>query len=148
MSQNVNFTQNMNTLFSGLQDFVKTESVMGKPLVVEDKTLVPIVSVGLGYGSAASNAKNAQSNSNSSNTDPNVGLGARVTTNAVVVIDKDSVSMLPVNGKGNMGQLIDKIPEMVTNMAPNAQQQNMAQNQQQQQNQQQNQSTTSPKPGK
>ncbi|RXI40311.1 sporulation protein [Clostridium tetani] len=147
MSQNVNFSQNMDTIFSGLKDFVKTESVIGTPLVVEDKTLVPVVSVALGYGSATGNAKNAQPNPNSSNNDPNVGLGARVTTNAVVVIDKGSVSMLPVNGKGNMGQLIDKIPEMVTNMNPNAQQQNMAQNQQQQ-NQQQNQPAASPKPGK
>lgn len=146
MSQNINFSQNMDTIFSGLQDFVKTESVMGTPLVVEDKTLVPVISVALGYGSATSNAKNAQPNSNSSNNDPNVGLGARVTTNAIVVIDKGSVSMLPVNGKGNMGQLIDKIPEMVTNMNPNAQQQNMTQNQQQPQ--QQNQSAASPKPGK
>lgn len=145
MSQNINFSQNMDTIFSGLQDFVKTESVMGTPVVVEDKTLVPIVSVALGYGSATGSAKNTQPNSNSSNDDPNVGLGARITTNAVVVIDKGSVSMLPVNGKGNMGQLIDKIPEMVTNMAPNAQQGNANQNQNQPP---QNQPPAAPKPNK
>lgn len=145
MSQNINFSQNMDTIFSGLQDFVKTESVMGTPVVVEDKTLVPIVSVALGYGSATASAKKTQANSNSSNDDPNVGLGARITTNAVVVIDKGSVSMLPINGKGNMGQLIDKIPEMVTNMAPNSQQGNGNQNQNQPP---QNQPPSAPKPNK
>ncbi|MCY6371220.1 GerW family sporulation protein [Clostridium ganghwense] len=130
--------QNVDALFTGLQNFVKTESVMGTPVNVADKTLVPVVSVTIGYGSGSNNKAPVPANGG-----PGVGLGARIATNAVVVINKDSVSMLPVNEKGNvnnlpndnntMSTLVDKIPEMINNFKQGAQPQNMAQNQQQNQ---------------
>ncbi|OFI05841.1 sporulation protein YtfJ [Clostridium acetireducens DSM 10703] len=137
MNGNVSFSQDMDALFSELKDFVKTESIMGTPLPVGDNTLIPVVSVTLGYGSG-NNAKNANANAA-----PGVGIGAKVCTNAVVVVNKDNVSMLPVNGKGNMDQVMNNIPQMISNLKQSASQQNMPQGQQNQpqqnnQNQQQN----------
>lgn len=137
--------QNISTLFTDLQNFVKTESVMGTPVNVADKTLVPVVSVTIGYGGGTNKKNPAPSKGGT------VGLGARIATNAVVVINKDSVSMLPVDEKGNannaannndtMNNLVNKIPEMINNFKQGGQSQNMAQNQQgnQQQNMAQNQ---------
>ncbi|WP_343216187.1 GerW family sporulation protein [Clostridium mobile] len=147
---NTSFNENMDILFTEVQDFAKQNSVMGAPLTVENKTLVPIVSVTLGYGSGTNSMK---SGSNESKT-PGVGLGAKISTDAVVVIDKDNVSMLPVTQKANANQLMDKIPQVISSMMPNAQQ-NMQQgaqqgqqpNQQaQQQNQQQAQQQNQAKP--
>lgn len=139
MNENANFTQNMDTLFSDLQNFVKTDSVIGSPVTVGDKTLVPVMSVALGYGSTGMAKRQQSDNTNASN---GVGLGAKISTSAVVVIDKDSVSMLPVNGKNNMGQLMDKLPQALTSLGQNMMSQGA--NQGQQQNQMQNQQNQQP----
>lgn len=133
-------TQTIDTLFTDLQNFVKTESVMGSPVPIGDRTLVPIISVTMGYGSGTNKQDPAAPNGGTG-----VGLGAKISTNAVVVIDKDSVSMLPVDAKGNvnnqpndnnaMNNIVNKIPEMITNFKQGSQPQNMAQNQQQNQSQ-------------
>ncbi|MCY6483841.1 spore germination protein GerW family protein [Clostridium aestuarii] len=137
--------QNVDTLFTDLQNLMKTESFMGAPVNVADKTLVPVISVTVGYGSGTSKKPPVTTNEGTG-----LGLGAKIKTNAVVVINKDSVSMLPVNAKGNvnnlpndnniMTTLVDKVPEMINNFKQGAQPQNMGQNQQQNQaqNQQQN----------
>lgn len=143
MTDNTMFGQNIDTVFTDLHNFAKSDSILGTPLPVGDKTLVPIMSVTLGYGSAEM-PKKAQSNSNSngnsisSNNNNNGlgGLGAKISADAVVVVEKDSVTMLNVGQKNNMNQLMDKIPEALTNISQNLTQKGKeAQNQQQGQQQ-------------
>lgn len=138
MDTNTHVNQNLDSLFTEVQEFAKQNSVMGTPMTVENKTLVPIVSVTIGYGSGTSSMKAGST----STTTPGLGLGARISTDAVVVIDKENVSMLPVSQKSNGNQLMDKLPQMLSSIMPGAQQQQgqAAQGQQaQQQNQQQSQ---------
>lgn len=117
MHDNTTFSQNIDTVFSDLQNFAKTDAVLGTPLFVGDKTLVPVMSVTLGYGSTP--GKDAQNNQGTTTTMPTgLGLGARVNTSAVVVIDKDTISMLPTNEKSNMGQLMNNIPQSLMNSIP------------------------------
>ena len=143
MTDNTSFSQNIQGVFNDLHNFVKTDSVLGVPVVVGDKTLIPVISVTLGYGSAGM-PKKAQ-NDNTSNASGGMGLGARVSTSAVVVIEKNSTTMLTVGEKGNMAQMIDKIPQAISSIGQNmqGQQQGGMQNQQQsgQQNQQQGSTT-------
>lgn len=106
-----NFSQNIDTIFNDIQNYVKNESMMGNPVVVEDKTLVPLVTVTLGYGSGMAIGGSAKSQS--SETSP-VGIGARISTSGVVVINKDNVSMLPANEKGSMTNIVDKLPQMIS----------------------------------
>lgn len=109
-------------LFSDLKNFSKTESVLGDPLAIGDKTLIPVVSVTVGYGSAPSMSKNQQGNNSNG-----VGLGARFATNAVIVVEKDSVSMLSVNEKNNSNQLMSKLPQTLMDMGQNVMQQGQQQ---------------------
>jgi uncharacterized spore protein YtfJ len=136
MNEHTDFTQNIDTLFSDLQNFAKTESVLGNPLIVGDKTLVPVMSVTLGYGSAGMGTKIDQPETkNASN---GIGLGAKISTSAVVIVEKTGVSMLPVSEKSNMGQLMDKIPQAIASMTQGSTQQGASQGQGQQQNPLQN----------
>lgn len=139
MSDTTNFSQNLGTLFSDLHNFVDTDSVLGKPLSVGDKTLVPVMSVTLGYGNTGMSTK--MQAVNSTNASNGVGLGARVSTSSVIVIDKDNVSMLPVNEKSTMGQMMDKIPQALSTLGQNMMQPGMNQSQGQGQ-QQSSQSST------
>jgi uncharacterized spore protein YtfJ len=144
MDQNPNINQNVDALFSNLEGFTQNEGLIGKPVIQGDKTFLPIVSVTLGYGSGNSASKPQQGNSASSQglgsmgiatnmAGGALGLGAKLCTDAVIVIDKDNVSIMPVNATANASQFMDKIPQILSNMTSNKQQS-------QQQGQQQNQS--------
>ena len=123
--ESTNLSQNVDTLFSNLEKFTQNEGLIGKPITHENKTFIPVVSVTMGYGTGNSASK-AQSTSVIGSGKMNggaLGLGAKLCTDAVIVIDKDNVSMLPINSTGsNTSQLIDKIPQMVSGMGQNQQQ--------------------------
>ena len=150
MDTNQNLTQNVDTLFSNLENFTQNEGLIGKAVTHGDKTLIPVVSVTLGYGSGNSAGKNQAGNTSttmgtgSSNmTGGALGLGAKLTTDAVIVIDSsnnNNVSVLPLSSAGATSQIMDKIPQILSGMGQNnqqGQQQNQSQNQSQnQQNQQ------------
>ncbi len=142
MEENLNLSQNIDTLFSNIENFTQNEGIMGKPLTHEDKTFIPVVSVSVGCGGGNTASKNQQGNTSAGQgmgsgagnmSGGALGLGARVSTDAIIVIDKGNVSMMTLNAAGNASQLIDKIPEMLKGMNPNQQNQ---QNQQGQHNQQ------------
>lgn len=142
MEENLNLSQNIDTLFSNIENFTQNEGIMGKPLTHEDKTFIPVVSVSVGCGGGNTASKNQQGNTSASQgmgsgagnmSGGALGLGARVSTDAIIVIDKGNVSMMTLNATGNASQLIDKIPEMLKGINSNQQNQ---QNQQGQQNQQ------------
>lgn len=131
MDQNTPLTQNVDTLFSNLESFTQKEGVIGKPVTHGDKTFIPVVSVTLGYGSGNTASKNQQGNtaSNQANTmgagnmaGGALGLGAKLSTDAVILIDKDNVSLLPLSAAGNTSQLMDKIPQILSGMNQNKQQ--------------------------
>lgn len=139
--QGLSFTQNIDALFANLEEFTKKEAIMGQPVTYGERTLVPVISVTIGYGSGNSAGKNQQNNMSANQGSSTsgmgaLGIGAKVSTDAVVVIDNNGVSMLPVGEKSNFGQLMDKIPQVINTFSQNKQQ-NQQQNQQNQQQGQQ-----------
>lgn len=152
-NQSTNFTQNLDSLFSNLEDFTRKESVLGSPVTYGDKTLIPIVSVTLGYGSGNSATK-AQGSTGAVQTTMGttpganantgmgaLGLGAKITTEAVILINKDNVSVLPISEKADKGvlnQMLDKIPQMLMGQQQGQGQGQQAQGQQQGAQEQQN----------
>ncbi|MDP4094648.1 MAG: spore germination protein GerW family protein [Bacillota bacterium] len=146
MEQDTNLTQNVNTLFSNLENFTQNEGLLGKPITQGDKTFIPIVSVTLGYGGGNTASKNQQGNNNTgmgigagmgNMAGGALGLGAKLSTDAVIIIDKDNVSLMPLSAAGNATQLVDKIPQIIAGLNTNKQQsqQNQNQGQENQQNQ-------------
>lgn len=138
MNENTSFSNNVDTLFSDLQTLTKTDTVMGTPITVEDKTLIPLMSVTLGYGSTGMGTKAQMGGSMSSETGGH-GLGAKVSASGVIIIekDKDSIQYLSTSENGAMSQMMSKIPQALSNIGQNmmgvgsqGQQQGNTQNQQ------------------
>jgi len=145
MDQTTNTTlnQSVDMLFTNLENFTQNEGVIGKPVIHENKTFLPVVSVTLGYGGGNS-ANKTQPGDNNSTTQTignmaakmsggALGFGAKLNTEAIIVIDKDkdSVSMLSLNATAT-SQLSEKIPQMLMNLGQSKQ--GSQQNQQNQQN--------------
>ncbi|NLC85109.1 MAG: sporulation protein [Ruminococcaceae bacterium] len=113
-SQNM-VKENIDILFEKLEKFLKTETVVGQPIVIGDTTLLPIISISFGAATGAG--------SGSSNGDAKVGSGsgsgsglgsaAKVSPAAIVVIRKDEVSLLPIKDKVGLSNLIEKVPDLM-----------------------------------
>ncbi|MPM22092.1 hypothetical protein SDC9_68542 [bioreactor metagenome] len=132
--EQLNLTQNVDSLFRGLEEFTQKEGIIGKPVVQGDKTFLPIVSISIGYGGGNAGSKNQTTSAGMSTGSGALGLGAKVSTEAVILIDNQSVSMLPVNSSA--GNLMDKIPQIVSSFTQGkGQDQSQGQGQGQNQNQ-------------
>lgn len=123
-----NLAENVDTLFHSLENFTQKEGLIGKAVSQGEKTFMPIVSVTVGYGGGnASMGKNATQPSgfgsaSASNGTGALGLGAKLNTEAVIVIDNQNVSMLPMSGAGT-GQIIDKLPQILSGITQKGQNQ-------------------------
>jgi uncharacterized spore protein YtfJ len=142
MDINNTMEQNVSTLFSNIETFAQQEGTLGRPISIEDKTLIPVISVSIGYGGGNSSGKLTQGSTSTSQGSANtgmdaLGLGARISTDAVLIVDQGNISAISINpAAGAVGQLMNKIPQMM-GMGQNSQQQ--GQQGQQQQGQQQGQ---------
>lgn len=115
-------TQNVDTLFTNMENFAQREGLIGKAVTSGDKTFLPVISVTLGYGGGDTQSKSAQPNPNNSGNMMGgaLGLGARLSTDAVIIIDKGTASLIPVSAAGgfsqNVTQMLDKVPQIISNM--------------------------------
>jgi uncharacterized spore protein YtfJ len=119
MQDNTSFTQNVDTLFSDLQNLTKTDTVLGTPITVENKTIVPLMSVTLGYGSTGMGARKQIGGSLNTSSDGH-GLGAKISTSGVLVIDKENVQLLSTNESSAVNQMMSKIPQALASMGQGA----------------------------
>ena len=108
-----NFNQNIESIFSSLEKFIKTKTVVGEPIVVGDVTLIPIISVMFGCGAGGGNGTD---NKGMNGTGNGGGGGAKISPNGIVVIKNGEVSMLPVKSKNSLESLVAMVPEIVTKL--------------------------------
>lgn len=141
--EQLNLTENVDTLFRSLENFTQKEGIIGKPVTQGNKTFLPVVSITMGYGSGNANMKGQTGASGTAGTTGSstgtgaLGLGAKLCTDAVIVIDGQNVSVLPMNAAGAATNLVDKIPQIISGVKGQGQQgQGQNQNQSQSQNQQ------------
>ncbi|NMM63357.1 sporulation protein [Clostridium sp. P21] len=111
MSNGSSIPENLEVLFNKLQNFLKTETVVGEPIVVGETTLVPIISVSFGCGTGSGGGTDDKGANGSGG---GLGFGAKVTPNAMLVIKNDSVTMLPVNNKSNVENLLQMVPGIMS----------------------------------
>ena len=103
--ENNTMKESFDSLFTNLEKFIKTETVVG------EVTLVPIISVMFGCGTGGGTGSD---NKGMTGNGSGGGGGARISPNAILVIKKDEVTMLPVKGKNNLDNLINMVPDIVS----------------------------------
>lgn len=96
----------LDSMYGKLDNFLKTETVVGEPIVVGEVKLIPIITasfgLGGGFGEEAKNGGGAGG-----------GLGCKITPDAILVVKDDNVEMLPIKSKNSLEKLFDKVPEIV-----------------------------------
>jgi uncharacterized spore protein YtfJ len=111
--------QNIDTLFSNIESFTQNDGTLGRPVTQGDKTLIPIISVTIGYGGGNTSGRMSTSTTSQTQGSSNagmdaLGLGARISTDALAVVDGENITVIPVNSTGSsMNQLINQLPQMM-----------------------------------
>ncbi|MGI6584571.1 MAG: sporulation protein [Gracilibacteraceae bacterium] len=102
--------ESLETLFSHLEKFLKTETVIGEPIAVGETTLIPIITVAFGCGGGGGGGKDEKG---SDGIATGVGVGAKISPDAVIVIRENAVTMLPVKDRSSIEKLIAMVPDIV-----------------------------------
>ena len=131
-----NLTENVDSLFHSLENFTQREGIIGKAVTQGDKTFLPVVSITVGYGGGNASMKGQAGVGMGSNANTGtgaLGLGAKLCTDGIIVVDNQDVSLLPMNSAAAVS-LVDKIPQIISGMTQQKQANQQAQGQNQGQN--------------
>jgi uncharacterized spore protein YtfJ len=110
---------NLETLFSKMENFITSKTVIGDAITVGNAVILPLVEVtfGVGAGGAfddrAKGEKEAKSDGKKEatlNGGSGGGLGARLSPSAVVVIINDSVQLINLKNQDSVSKLLDMAP--------------------------------------
>jgi uncharacterized spore protein YtfJ len=108
-----NLNANLETLFSKMENFISTKTVVGEPLNIGDMIIVPLVDVafGVGAGSTDSSADKDKKESGAG------GLGAKISPSAVIVIGKDgNIQLVNIKNQSAVNKLIDMVPGITSKL--------------------------------
>ncbi len=90
-----------------LREISKSETIIGQPITVGDRTVIPIVKISVGFGAGGGQGEDQKKGSGYGG---GGGGGAKIEPAAFIIMDKKGVSLLPAV-KGKWGDIIDAIPD-------------------------------------
>lgn len=99
----------LEVMFSRLDKFLKTETVIGEPIVIDDIKLIPIVTASFGLGGGFGGENEDKTNSEGGGG----GLGCRISPDAVLVINKGQVELVKLEGRRSLDKLFEMMPELL-----------------------------------
>jgi uncharacterized spore protein YtfJ len=108
MSTNLN--SNLEVLFSKMENFVTSKTIVGEPIVLEDIVIIPLVDICLGVGASASDTSNLHRESGVG------GLGAKITPSSIVIIQNGIVKLINAKTQDGLSKLIDLVPDALSKL--------------------------------
>ena len=106
--------ENLQGLFSKLEEYVSTKTVVGEPVHIGDVILIPLVDVSFGMGTALV-ADTEENESKKGGRDGGGGaLGAKMTPSAVVVISGGTVQLVNIKNQESVNKVLDMIPGILS----------------------------------
>ena len=102
-----NTSESLKVLFSKMDEFVSTKTVVGEPIIVGDTIIIPLVDVSFGMATGVTESKEEPLKGKDGGAG---GMGAKMTPSAVVVINNGNVQLINLKNQEGSGKLIDMIP--------------------------------------
>lgn len=91
---------------SELKEMARSESIVGDPITIGDKTVIPIVKINVGFGAGGGQGEDDKKRAGFGG---GGGGGASIEPAAFIIIDKEGIKLLPAK-KGSWEGLVDTIP--------------------------------------
>ena len=113
MAEN-NFSNTVESLFSGMDSFITTKTVVGDAVRFDDGTIVlPLVDVSFGVAAGAfANESGAETKNNGGG-----GMGAKIQPSAVLVIKDGTSKLVNVKNQDGITKILDMVPGFVDKFA-------------------------------
>ena len=89
-----------------LREISKSETIIGEPISVGNRTVIPVVTISVGFGAGGGQGEDKKAMAGFGG---GGGGGAKIEPTAFIILDEDGVSLLPM-AKGKWDQVIDAIP--------------------------------------
>ena len=91
-----------------LREIAKSESVIGQPVTLGDRTVIPVMKLSFGFGAGGGQGTDEKHGSGFGG---GGGGGAKIEPAAFIVMEKDSVRLL-LTQRGKWESLVDAIPDL------------------------------------
>jgi uncharacterized spore protein YtfJ len=106
------------TVLSRLETLAKTKTVVGDPMEIKGKTLIPLIELSLGIGGGGGEGtgegeKMKEGKGHGEGIGGGVGGGLTITPVAVLCVDQNDVSAYAVEKKGFASRIADMMPQML-----------------------------------
>ena len=101
---------NLQMMFSKMESFISTKTVVGEPVQFGEVIIVPLVDVAFGVGAGL----NESSHDKKARDAGGGAMGAKMTPAAVVVIMNGTVQMVNVKNQESVNKFIDMIPGILS----------------------------------
>ena len=111
----MDLNEKIQSIFDKLENFLRTETVVGNPITIGEVTLIPIIEITFGFGSGASSSKDSKGMDGSGG---GVGAGAKITPNAMMVIKGEEVSVSPLKNRDSLEKVLEMVPDILSRFTP------------------------------
>lgn len=108
--------EDIESIVSHLENMVQAKTVIGDPIESNGKTIIPLISVRLGFGAGGGEGTEPQHGAGKG---AGGGAGLSVSPAALLVIDQSGAQVYSLDQKGGGGisKLVELIPEVVSKMS-------------------------------
>lgn len=103
----------MDSMYAKLDNFLKTETVVGETIVVDSVKLIPIITASFGLGGGFGEEEKNSSGAGGG------GVGCKISPDAILVIKGDNVEMMPIKSNTSLDKLIEKVPNIISKIQDN-----------------------------
>lgn len=95
----------LKSMYDKLDNFLKTETVIGETIEIGEVKLIPIITASFGLGGGIGEENDEAGGGG--------GLGCKISPDAILVIRGSEVEMMPVKNKSSLDKLIEKVPSLI-----------------------------------
>lgn len=99
--------ESLEVLFSKMDEFVSTKTVVGEPIAMGDVTIIPLVDVSFGMATGVGSTKDEDPKGKNAGAG---GMGAKMSPSAVIVVSNGTAQLVNVKSQDSVNKLVDLIP--------------------------------------
>lgn len=105
--------ESIESIVSHLENMVQAKTVVGEPIISNGKTIIPLISVRVGFGAGGGEGDAPQQGAGKGE---GGGAGLSVSPTALLIIDENGAQVYSLDQKGCISKLVELIPEVMNKM--------------------------------
>lgn len=110
MPENNKVSQILKDIVGELKDIASSQTVVGEPITVQDKTVIPVVKISVGFGAGGGQGESKEKIGGFGG---GGGGAARIEPSAFIIMDKEKISLLSAK-PGKLDALVEAVPGLFT----------------------------------